>query len=519
MEGCYTGANARIRSSLLADDFFLADAFLLTALQLMAALFILVVGLGALVVVVVFIRDVTQNRHTITRNFPVIGHFRYALEHLGKFLRQYLFALDREELPFNRAQRTWVYRSAKNEPSNAAFGSTKEIREPGIILFNNCPFPRLEANVSAPGPVTVGPDCPHPYTTSAFFHISGMSYGALSEPAVRALSHGAAEAGCWLNTGEGGLAPAHLEGGADIVFQIGTAKYGVRDAEGRLDPAKLAEVAGHEQVRMVEIKLAQGAKPGKGGILPACKVTPEIARVRGIPEYQASISPNRHPEIDSNDELLDFIERVRTITGKPTGFKMVMGDPGWIDALAEAIHARGAQSAPDFITLDGAEGGSGAAPMSLMDNMGMSRFEGLPLLVSKLAEHGLRERIRVIVSGKMVTPESVAWGLAAGADFVASARGFMFAIGCIQSLRCDADTCPTGVTTHNPRLQKGLEPAVKGPRAASYFRRMTHEVGVIAHSCGVADPRDLRPDHFRLVTGPATSIRGDTWLEQGRRAG
>lgn len=482
-----------------------ADMLLFRIVQVMATVFIFVVGLMALAMVVVFIRDITQQRQAINRNYPVIGHFRYLLEFLGRFFRRYLFAMDREELPFNRAERSWVYSSAKDQDSTEAFGTTKDIRSEGIIAFNNCPFPALAEDASRSGPVTIGPGCREPYTTSHFFHISGMSYGALSRPAVRALSHGAARAGCWLNTGEGGLAPYHLEGGADLVFQMGTAKYGVRDEHGYLDEDRLREVAGHHQVRMFEIKLAQGAKPGKGGILPACKVTPEIARIRGIPEYQPSISPNRHLDINSVTDLLDQVGRIRDITGKPTGFKMVMGDPGWLDALAAEIHRRGAEAAPDFITLDGAEGGSGAAPMSLMDNMGMSRLEALPILVRKLAEHGLRERIRVVVSGKMVTPESVAWGLALGADFVVSARGFMFALGCIQSLRCNKDTCPTGVTTHNPRLQKGLDPADKKVRVANYHRQITREVGVIAHACGVDDPRQLKPKHVRLVRGPGRS--------------
>jgi glutamate synthase domain-containing protein 2 len=482
-----------------------ADMLLLKAIEVMSALFIFVVGLAMLAVVAIFIRDVTQQRHAITRNYPVIGHFRYVFEYLGKFFRQYFFAMDREEQPFNRAERSWVYSSAKDQDNTAAFGSTKDIRAEGIIAFNNCPFPSLGTDASEPSAVTIGPGCAEPYTTRGFFHISGMSYGALSTPAVRALSHGAALAGCWLNTGEGGLAPHHLEGGGDLVFQIGTAKYGVRDADGNLDEAKLRDVAGHAQVRMIELKLAQGAKPGKGGILPACKVTPEIARIRGVPEYTDSISPNRHPDINSVADLLDQVGRIRAITGKPTGFKMVMGDPDWLDTLAAEIHRRGAEAAPDFITLDGAEGGSGAAPMSLMDNMGMSRFEALPHLTRKLADHGLRERIRVIVSGKLVTPESVAWGLALGADFVTSARGFMFALGCIQSLRCNKDTCPTGVTTHNPRLQKGLDPMDKKVRVANYVKHITREVGVIAHACGVDDPRALKPKHVRLVNGPGRS--------------
>jgi len=488
----------------------LTNSTLLTLIKALSALFIFLMGLAALLVLAVFIRDVTQHRHAITRNYPVIGHFRYGLEFLGRFLRQYLFAMDREELPFNRAERSWVYSSAKDEDSTAAFGSTKDIRQPGTILFSNCPFPTLGEDSTPPRPVTVGPHCPRPYTTDRFFHISGMSYGALSQPAVRALSKGAGMAGCWLNTGEGGLSPYHLEGDCDIVFQIGTAKYGVRDPAGNLDDDRLREVAAHEQVRMFEIKLSQGAKPGKGGILPAVKVTDEVARIRNIPAGTDSISPNRHPDINSIADMLAQVNHVRTVTGKPVGIKLVLGDPDWVDRLAAEIREHGEAAAPDFITVDGAEGGTGAGPMSLMDNMGLPRIEALPALVAGLERHGLRDRIRVIASGKMVTPEGVAWGLALGADFVVSARGFMFALGCIQSLRCNKDTCPTGITTHNPRLQKGLDPADKGVRVDNYVRNLTREVGVIAHACGVADPRRLKPKHVRLVTAAGRSV---SWAE------
>jgi glutamate synthase domain-containing protein 2 len=333
-----------------------------------------------------------------------------------------------------------------------------------------------------------------------------MSYGSISKPAVRALSRGAKMAGCWLNTGEGGLSPYHLEGGCDLVFQIGTAKYGVRDEHGMLCDEKLRQVAAHEQVRMFELKLSQGAKPGKGGILPGAKVTPDVAQIRGIPAYKDSISPNRHPDINTIGDLLDQIARIRRVTGKPTGFKAVIGAYGWLDSLFNEIKRRGDESAPDFITVDSGDGGSGAAPMSLMDNVGMLLRESLPLVVDKLREHGLRERIRVIASGKLINPTEVAWALCMGADFVNSARGFMFSLGCIQALRCNKDTCPTGITTHNPKLQRGLDPANKAVRVANYARNMEYEVGVIAHSCGVAEPRQLKRYHARVVTESGRSL-------------
>jgi glutamate synthase domain-containing protein 2 len=467
-------------------------------MDIMATLFVMVVGLVALAIIITFILDVTQTRSAIRRNFPVVGHFRYFFEHLGSFFRQYFFAMDREEMPFNRAQRSWVYRAAKNIDNTVGFGSTRDLRPTGTVLFVNCPFPTLG--------LTIGPFCDKPYTTNSLFNISGMSYGAISRPAVRALSKGAKLAGCWMNTGEGGLSPYHLEGGADIVFQVGTAKNGVRDPQGNLNDDKLREVAAHDAVRMFEIKLSQGAKPGKGGILPGAKVTREIAKIRGIEVGSDAISPNRHLDINSNSELLNVIQRMRTVTGKPVGFKAVLGAWGWLDKLFKEINERGIDSAPDFITVDSADGGTGAAPMPLIDDVGLPLRESLPLLIDKLNEYGLRERVKVISSGKLVTPTDVAWALCMGADFIVSARGFMFALGCIQALQCNKNTCPTGITTHNKRLQRGLNPEHKAVRVAHYAKNMVYEVGIIAHSCGVKEPRELKRFHARVVGNNGLSV-------------
>ena len=473
--------------------------FVIRFLEIAALLFIFALGILVLLVVVLFIIDKSQTTHAIRHNFPVIGRFRYFFEDLGEFFRQYFFAMDREELPFNRAERSWVYRAAKNLDNTIAFGSTRDLRPTGTVLFVNCPFPTLDQDAVPTSNVTIGPQTSHPYTTNSIFNISGMSFGAISKPAVLALSNGARMAGCWMNTGEGGLSPYHLEGGADIVFQIGTAKYGVRDETGNLSDEKLRQVAAHEQVKMFELKLSQGAKPGKGGILPGEKVTEEISKIRGIAVGSDSISPNRHPEIDSAEDLLDALEHIRNVTGKPVGFKAVIGAYGWIDALCEAINKRGIEAAPDFITIDSADGGTGAAPMSLMDYMGLTIEESLPLVVDRLKAHGLRERIKIAASGKLVTPAEVAWAFAVGADFVNSARGFMFSLGCIQALQCNKNTCPTGITTHNKKLQTGLDPTIKAERVRNYAQNMVYEVGVIAHSCGVKEPRLLRRFHARMV--------------------
>lgn len=479
---------------------------ILSVLSTLTYLLVFLLGLGLAGVIVLFFIDVTQKQDAVRRNYPVIGRFRHLFSSLGEFFRQYFFAMDREEMPFNRAEREWVGRAAKGKGNTIAFGSTKNLDPAGTPIFVNCPFPTLEKDAAETASCTLGPYCEKPYEAKSLFNISAMSFGALSVPAVQALSHGAKMAGCWMNTGEGGLSPYHLEGGCDIVFQIGTAKYGVRNDDGSLNDDKLCAIADHEQVRMFEIKMSQGAKPGKGGILPAEKVTEVIAEVRGIPEGEASISPNRHPEINSVSDMLDFIDHVRTITGKPTGIKAVVGAYGWLVELCEEIHRRGIESAPDFFTLDGGDGGTGAAPMPLMDNVGLQLDESLPMLSDILHQYDLRERIRIIASGKRITPVDVAWAICAGADFVNSARGFMFSLGCIQSLKCNKNTCPTGITTHNPRLQRGLDPSDKKVKVANYCKNLVHEVEVIAHSCGVDEPRQLGRKHVRIVQDSGKSV-------------
>ena len=462
--------------------------------------------LGAALLLKAYLQDRQQTAHTLLRNYPVLGRARYQLEHLGIFLRQYFFAMDREEMPFNRAQRSWVYRAAKNLDNTVAFGSTKIATTPGTVRFLNAPFARLDEECQETPPLTFGPGCRQPYEAKSFFHMSGMSYGALSDVAIRALGLGAAKAGCWVNTGEGGLAPLHLESGADIVFQVGTAKYGVRTAEGRLDEAKLAAIAQHRQVRMFEIKLSQGAKPGKGGVLPGAKVTPAIARVRGIPEGRDSLSPHRHPEITDVPSCLDFVAQVREITGKPTGLKFVLGSDAWLQTLCDEIKRRGLESAPDFLSLDSGDGGTGAAPMGLLDDVGLLLRDSLPLVDNALRAAGLRDRIRLIASGKLITPTDVAFALCLGADVCVTARGFMFSLGCIQALQCNQNTCPTGITTHDPRLQRGLVPSDKAERVAHYHRNLVKEVEQLAHACGLPDARAFERHHASVVQASGVPV-------------
>lgn len=480
--------------------------FAMETLNFLAVAFVVIVGLLAALALIFFVIDRLQTHDAIRRNYPVLGRFRKLFSTLGEFFRQYFFAMDREELPFNRAQREWVNRACEGKGNTVAFGSTRNLNIVGTPLFVNAPFPPLDNQFASAEPLVIGPNTRTPFHAPSFFNISGMSYGAISKPAVQSLSKGAKAAGVWLNTGEGGVSPFHLEGGADLVFQIGTAKFGVRNAEGGLSDDRLREVAAHDTVRMFELKLAQGAKPGKGGILPGAKVNAEIAQIRGLIVGQDGISPNRHPEIDSWDDLLDMIGHIREVTGKPVGIKTVMGTETALEDLFHTITRRGAASAPDFITLDGGEGGTGAAPMPLIDLVGMSIREALPVLADMRDAAGLKTRIRIVASGKLVNPGDVAWALAAGADFVTSARGFMFSLGCIQALKCNKNTCPTGITTHDKRFQKGLVVEDKWHRVAAYAKNIMKEVETIAHSTGVSEPRQLARHHVRLMQDNGRSV-------------
>ncbi|SFK92157.1 FMN-binding glutamate synthase family protein [Rhodanobacter glycinis] len=480
--------------------------WLVALVEAVAVVFLLAFAIGVVVILITWLVDRNQSSNSVLRNFPVVGHFRYGFLRLGEFFRQYLYSSDREELPFNRAERVWVYRAAKNAENTAAFGSTRDLRAEGVPFFVNAAFPALGDHHVDAKPLRIGPYAREPYEHTAFFNISAMSFGALSAPAVRALSHGAAKAGIWMDTGEGGLAPYHLEGGCDIVFEIGTAKYGVRTPDGQLDDQKLQDICAHKQVKMVSIKLGQGAKPGMGGLLPGAKVTPEIAAIRGIPVGQDSQSPNRHLDIANVSQLMDSIAHIRDLTGKPTGFKAVFGDMRMIEELCDEVGRRGIESAPDFIIVDGSEGGTGAAPQTLMEGVGLPLQEALPQLVNLLIERDLRDRVKVICSGKRITAYDVAWALSMGADFVNSARGFMLSLGCIQSLQCNRNTCPTGITTQDPKLQRGLVVTDKTEKVANYARNVMHEVGIIAHSCGLDDPRQLDRTHCRVMGNDGVSV-------------
>ena len=476
-------------------------------LGFMATLFVFVIGAGAAFLVLVYIRDRLQTRNAITRNYPVLGHMRYILKELGVFFRSYFFAADREELPFNRFQRDFVNNMADDKGGVIAFGSDYQLNVKGAVRFANSFYPVLEEDVLHVKKVTFGPDMPHPYTTDSYFNISGTSYGSMSSNAILALSRGAKLAGAWHNTGEGGFSPFHAEGGADTVFQIGTANYGVRDKNGDLDYDKLADMAANPQIVMFEIKLSQGAKPGKGGILPGAKVTKIIAETRGIEEGADSISPNRRRDVANAEDLAALVGRVKKTTGKPVGIKFVLGRAADLDDMFTAFIA--AKCFPSFITLDGADGGTGAAPAALMDHVGMTLEESLPALMAKLDAYGLRDEILVCASGKLVTPALIAWALAEGAVAVNSARGAMFALGCIQALQCDKNTCPTGITTHDKRRVRGLDPTVKSVRVANYLTNTKKQVGYIAHAIGAPCARSMDKGRVYRYQGDGASTMRD----------
>lgn len=472
--------------------------FAMNGLELLGSLFLFTIGLLALAAVGLFIFDKVQRKNTIWRNYPVIGHFRNLFETLGEFFRQYFFALDREEMPFNRAERDWVKHVCEDGKDVVPFGSTK-VFQPGMPIFAHGLFPKLDEEEKVKPPFVIGPDTPNPYRPTSLFNISAMSYGSLSKPAIRALSHGAQMAGCYLNTGEGGVSPYHLEGECDLVYQLGTAKFGARNDDSTLNEETLKKLCDNPNIKMIEIKLSQGAKPGKGGILPAKKVNQEIAEIRGIPEGKAALSPNRHVDAGNVEELLDLIHQVRRASKRPVGIKFCMGQIQPVQDLFDAIIDRGIASAPDYIALDSGDGGTGAAPMPLIDSTGMLIEDSLPLLHDMLVDAGLRDRIKIIASGKLITSADVAWAFCVGADMINNGRGFMFALGCIQALKCDKNTCPTGITTHDKRLQAGLDPTNKAVRVRNYVKTLNSEIDMIAHACGVDCPRDLTRDHLLVI--------------------
>jgi glutamate synthase domain-containing protein 2 len=442
--------------------------------------------------------DIFQTKHTILRNFPLLGHFRFLLESVRPEIYQYFIETEDEEHPFSREKRSVVYQRSKKVLDTVPFGTKRDVYAVGYEWVNHSIRP-VEA-IPEHGRVMVGgPDCKQPYSAS-IFNVSAMSFGALSSNAILALSKGAKQGEFYHNTGEGGISPHHLEGGADLVWQVGTGYFGCRDDKGQFCPNTFEKKAVQPAVKMVEIKVSQGAKPGHGGILPAAKVTPEIAAIRDVPLGQDVNSPPGHSAFSTPVEMMNFIGELRRLSGgKPVGFKLCIGDKAEFMSICKAMLQTGI--APDFITVDGAEGGTGAAPLELTNSVGMPLYDGLSFVHSTLIGIGLRDQIRIITAGKITTGFHLLQRLGLGADACNAARSMMFSLGCIQALKCNSNECPTGVATQSPRLAKGLVVADKSQRVANFHHATVESAVELMGLTGVGCNRDrLRSQIYRRVS-------------------
>ncbi|WP_322994557.1 FMN-binding glutamate synthase family protein [Castellaniella sp.] len=444
--------------------------------------------------------DLNQTHHAIRRNYPVIGNLRFLFEYVRPEIRQYFFEDDTLKMPFSRVDRSLVYQRAKQQMDQRPFGTQGDVYDQSYQWINHAMVPKHIQNTDFR--ITVGgPDCTQPVDLSVF-NISAMSFGALSANAVRALNKGAALGNFAHDTGEGGVSTYHLEHGGSLIWNIGSGYFGCRQPDGSFSPERFADMARRDNIRMIEIKLSQGAKPGHGGVLPAPKVTPEIAAARGVPAGKDCISPSSHSAFDSPIGLMKFIAQLRELSGgKPIGFKLCIGHPWEWFAIAKAMLATGIT--PDFIVVDGAEGGTGAAPIEFVDHVGTPLREGLRLVHNTLVGIGLREKIRLGASGKVISAFDMAHIMALGADWCNSARAYMFAIGCIQAQACHTGRCPTGVTTQDPERQKALVVTDKSVRVANYHANTLKALGELLGAAGLQHPSDLRPHHIarRLANG------------------
>ena len=447
--------------------------------------------------------DLLQTRTTLRRNYPILAHFRYGLESVGPEMRQYFIESDTAEAPFSRQQRTLVYRRAKNVMDVVPFGSLQDPYAVNYEWINHSLAPTRIA--SHDFRIVVGAGRTQPYAASVF-NISAMSFGSLSANAIRALNEGARRGGFYHDTGEGSISPYHLENGGDLVWEIGSGYFGCRDAGGRFDPVRFAEQAARPQVRMIEVKLSQGAKPGHGGVLPAAKVSAEIAATRGVPVGVECVSPASHSAFYTPIGLLEFVARLRELSGgKPVGFKLAIGHPWEWFGIAKAMHESASLAPdllPDFIVVDGAEGGTGAAPAEFIDHIGVPMHEALLLVHNTLVGLGLRDRVRVAAAGKITSAFDIARTLALGADWCNAARGYMFALGCIQSMSCHTDRCPTGIATQNPHRWKHLDPADKAARVRNFHDNTLRALRDLLCAAGLVHPSDLGPEHILRRVSP-----------------
>jgi len=437
-------------------------------------------------------RDLRQQRHSVLRNYPVIGHLRFLLEFIRPEMRQYFIEGDNEAAPFSRQQRSLVYQRAKGEPDKRPFGTQMDVHARGYEWINHSLAPtHLDSHDFR---ITIGADRAQPYSASVF-NISAMSFGALSANAILALNGGAARGGFMHDTGEGSISQHHRVHGGDLVWEVASGYFGCRDDQGHFNPEMFAKNASDPQVKMIELKLSQGAKPGHGGVLPGPKVTPEIAAARGVPVGVDCVSPASHSAFSTPVEMLQFIERLRTLSGgKPTGFKFCVGHPWEWFALAKAMLETGLL--PDFIVVDGAEGGTGAAPLEFTDHVGAPMQEGLLLVHNTLVGLGLRERIRLGAAGKIVSAFDIARAMALGADYCNSARGFMFALGCIQAQSCHTGNCPTGVATQDPMRQRALVVPTKMERVWRFHQNTLVALQELVQAAGLQHPNDISASHI-----------------------
>jgi len=451
--------------------------------------------------VVVTIHDVTQRRHAILRNFPVIGHLRYLIEKLGPELRQYIVADNDEELPFSRDQRRFVYASAKKQNAYFGFGTDNNLTQPGYVVFRHHAFPH------DPPPEDKADLLPmrkvlgerhgraKAFQPASAVYVSAMSYGSLSAPAVEALNRGSAIADCLHNTGEGGISDHHRHGGP-LILQLGTGYFGARNSDGSFSMDKLVESLDTADVRAIELKLSQGAKPGLGGVLPGGKVTPEIAKARGVEVGVTVLSPNRHRAFSNVPALVDFCESIGTVTGLPVGIKSAVGIKSFWTELADEMNATG--KGPDFINVDGGEGGTGAAPLPFSDHVALPFRQGFAEVYRAFAERGLHEQLAFFGAGKLGLPTEAMVAMAMGVDGVGVAREAMLAIGCVQAQKCHDGHCPTGVATQNRWLTRGLDPTDKSVRLANYVAELRHELIRLSNAMGVEHPGLVRPEQVEI---------------------
>lgn len=448
--------------------------------------------------------DLTQPLHSVRRNYPLIGRMRWFFEDIRPEIRQYLIEGEYDETPFSRSQRTLIYSRAKNESSERAFGTQLDVYENGYEFVSHSTRPAPPADPDSFRIRIGGRDCTQPYSAS-IFNISAMSFGSLSANAIKALNKGAKLGGFAHDTGEGSISSHHRKYGGDLIWELGSGYFGCRSADGHFNPETFAEKAVDPQVKMIEIKLSQGAKPGHGGILPAAKVTEEISLTRGVPMGEDCISPARHRAFSTPIEMMQFIGQLRKLSGgKPVGFKLCVGQPWEFMAIVKAM--RETSIFPDFIVVDGAEGGTGAAPLEFTDHLGMPMREGLLFVHNVLVGAGVRDQIKVGAAGKIVSAFDIAAAHALGADWVNSGRGFMFALGCIQSLSCNTNRCPVGVATQDPLRERALVVPEKAERVANYHRNTLHALSEMIASAGLEHPSQIGPHHLcRRVS--ATEIR------------